>query len=758
MAGGSSATIGALRVVLSLNAGEYARGLRESAKKTEDFGFSVKKLSDQMEAASYEFNSGVMAAQRFASVVMNVISTTREFSSGMSAVATLVDTNTESMKSMSAAVLEIGRRVPVVHSDLTSGLYDLRSAGTSAADAMGRLEQSAKLGVAGLGTTKEAVDLVTSSINAFGLKGAEAADIYNVIFKTVQSGKTTIAGLAQGFGAVASTVSAAGISVKEYMAAIAALTVTGLPAAVAHTQIRAAIAGMTRETEESKKVLDAMNVKTFKELIDKSGGMVQAFTNISKVVGGNDAAIVKLFGSIEAYNAVLSLSGKQSEQFKDNLLKMNDGVDAMGEAFDKRKDTIDSAIKLMSNAFEEMKLTIGNALAPTIKEISQFVVGLVEAFKSLSPETQELIVKIGLLASVIIPAIAAIGFFINALSGVVGIVATVAGALGALLVVGGPLAMLITVTTLVTAAWTLFQDDIISIIYKVADAISTKVMEIIEWMRSLGTYVSEVFSKIWSGEFEGAMNRMSEGVTPGLKKIADGFADIALQTGLVSVTVETAAKKQFEYQGAIIDLNNKEAESVRNKNTAYREALAVFNETLTPLEKIIFKQMELHGLWTTGKLDAVSYGRAMAQASVFSSKNMDALASSVSSNLSTIFGDSKAVAIATALINTYQGITRAIATYPPPISTAMAAIQAAAGFAQVAKIRSQTSKGGGGGGGGGGEAASVAPAVPATGVTNTLMVQGISAGQMFSGDAMRGLAEQMLEYQRNGGTVILEKR
>jgi hypothetical protein len=139
----------------------------------------------------------------------------------------------------------------------------------------------------------------------------------------------------------------------------------------------------------------------------------------------------------------------------------------------------------------------------------------------------------------------------------------------------------------------------------------------------------------------------------------------------------------------------------------------------------------------------------MAQASAISAKNMDSLASTISSNLSAIFGESKAVAIATALINTYQGITRAIAQYPPPISTAMAAIQAAAGFAQVANIRRQTKSGGGGGGGdGGGGGASAAAAVqPQQLVTVNLQ------GQSFGRDQVIGLIDQINAAVRDGAQL-----
>ena len=752
----ATAEIGALRVVLSLNAGEFSRGLQRAAKDTDQFKSSISRLSDQMEAASYEFNSGMMAAQRLFTVFSNVISVTREFGSGMSAVSTLVDTNVESMKAMSDAVLQIGRRTPVALSDLTTGLYDLRSAGTSAEDAMERLERSAQLGVAGLGSTKEAVDLVTSAINAFGLKGQEADDVYNTIFKTIQAGKTTISGLAQGFGAVASTVAATGTSLKEYNAAIAALTVTGIPAAQAHTMIRAAIAGLSRESEIGTKVLQTLGVKTFKELIEKSGGLVGAFKNVNAVLGGNTENLIKLLGSMEGYGAVLSLTGKQNEAFNQNLLKMNDGINSVGEAFDKRSQGLGASIDKMNNAFTELGIALGTALTPTIQAISEVVISLTEGFKSLSPELQTAITNIALLVAVIGPTVAAIGFFINGLSAIIGVIAAVGAAITAFIATSGPLAAFAIVATAAVTVWNIFRDDIEAIWNAVASVIETKVREIIEWMTKLGTYVTDVFSKIWEGDFEGAMNRMSEGMVPAAKKVADAFTEIAVQGDLVSVMVETQAQKVLQYSGPVVAAFDAEANSVRNRNSAYREGTQLFNEMLTPMEQIIFKQMQIQGLWAQGAIDAETYGRAMAQASVYSSKNMDALASSVSSNLSTIFGDSKAVAIATALINTYQGITKALATYPPPIAQIMAGIQAAAGFAQVAKIRSMTAKGsgGGGGGGGGGEAASAASAAAAK-PAQTMYVDGIDPNSLFTGGMVRNLAEKLIAFQRDGGQVVL---
>ena len=195
-----------------------------------------------------------------------------------------------------------------------------------------------------------------------------------------------------------------------------------------------------------------------------------------------------------------------------------------------------------------------------------------------------------------------------------------------------------------------------------------------------------------------------------------------------------------------------EAEALALVNQAEAERLRIMQEMRTPEEEMIARQQHLSELFQGGAKDAQTYGRAMAAASALSAKNMDALASTVSSNLSAIFGESKGVAIAQALINTYQGITRAIATYPPPISTAMAAIQAAAGFAQVANIRKQTKSGGGGSGGGAGAAAGAGASAAAVPQQQQLVSINLE-GEKFGREQVRGLIDSLNDAMADGAVL-----
>ena len=344
---------------------KMSRVIRESVKKSDE-EFSklqnkIKKVSENLEKVGKAATvaGGVLMAMSAANLKMAA-----DFETGMASVSTLIDTNVESLSDMNKEVLNIAKRTPVALNDLTSALYDIRSAGIAAENQFIVLEKSAQLGVAGLGSTSEAVDLVTSSLNAFQLKGQDAERVYDTIFKTVKFGKTTISGIAQGFGAVAGTISAANIKLDDYMAAVAALTTTGQPAAQAHHQLKAAIAGMTRENEDAVAVFKKLGVHSFKELIQKSGSMVNAFKAVTDQVKGNDAAILKIFGSTEAFNSVLGLTTKQHQTYIDTLNSMRYAPSLVDEGYAKKLDTVNAQMQRFQNFAQKIGIDMGTALVP----------------------------------------------------------------------------------------------------------------------------------------------------------------------------------------------------------------------------------------------------------------------------------------------------------------------------------------------------------------------------------------------------------
>lgn len=352
----------------------------KSSNEFDKLQSKIKKVSENLDKIG---KSATVAGGILTAISATNLKMAADFEKNMANVSTLIDTNVESLSGMKKEVLEIAKRTPVALDGLTSSLYDIRSAGISVDNQFKVLEKSAQLGVAGLGSTSEAVDLVTSSLNAFQLKGEEADRVYDTIFKTVKFGKTTITGIAQGFGAVAGTVAAADIKLDDYLASIAALTTTGQPAAQAHTQIKAAIAGMTRESKESAEVFKKLGVNNFKDLIQKSGGMVNAFELVTKQVKGNDSAILKLFGSTEAYNAVVGLTTKQHQAYTDALNAMRNAPSLVDEGYSKQLDTVNAQMQRFQNFIQKIGIDMGSALVPYFRRFLDIIEKVMNVFDKI---------------------------------------------------------------------------------------------------------------------------------------------------------------------------------------------------------------------------------------------------------------------------------------------------------------------------------------------------------------------------------------
>jgi len=288
-----------------------------------------------------------------------------EFEKSMANVATLVDTNVESMDKMGKEVSKIAKRTPVEISSLTTALYNVRSAGISASDAMEVLEISARLGVAGLATTEEATNLLTTAFNNFSDQGYEADEIANILFKTVKAGKTTVAELAQAFGNVAPIAKAAGVSLEEMQAATAALTVVTGKTAESQNRLRALFDEMTRTEGKLASQTKALGIENVETLIS-TNGLEGAMRILYEATGKNDIAFKNLFGSVEAGGAALLLLGGANEVYNATLDSTLDKTDLLTEAFEKKKATVEAMWQIFHNKLDVELKDLGMKIIPIL--------------------------------------------------------------------------------------------------------------------------------------------------------------------------------------------------------------------------------------------------------------------------------------------------------------------------------------------------------------------------------------------------------
>ncbi len=254
--------------------------------------------------------------------------------------------------------------------DLAGGYYDLLSAGVDAKDAMNVLRDSSILATGALGSVGDSVDLVTSVLNAYGMKATESGRVTDVFAKAVQDGKVTAAELGASIAQIAPIAATAGVSMEEVSSAFAIMTAKGEPAASTATKMKAAISALLVPNSALNKIQAETGVN-FAELM-KAQGVSVALDTLLKSVDGNTESFGKALGSVDAFQFALASTGDNAATFQQQI---KDTGNAAGIAMSQYNEKSKSAV--------EQQKRFDAWLHTTIQDIGQFVSGAVPFLGSI---------------------------------------------------------------------------------------------------------------------------------------------------------------------------------------------------------------------------------------------------------------------------------------------------------------------------------------------------------------------------------------
>lgn len=327
----------------------------------------------------FGIGAGLIGIQAAVSAVVGTLSTmitsAAEFEQKMANINTVLQANKPGLKQFADGIKEIAKNSPSSVDDLGAAAYDIVSAGiTDTAQALKVLNASQRLATAGLGTNKEAVDIMTSAINAYGIKADQAAAVSNIFYNAVNYGKATVSDLAQGFGGMVPIVAQAGITFEEVGAAVGALTSTGKSASEVYTGLEAAASALLKPNADMIKVFDKLGAQTGLDLVKKFGGLKGAYEQIVKTSKELGLTTAEVTGRKEAQSTVTALlttaEAAYEEQLKNNLA----GVNNIDAAYQTQLETTQNVYKMYKNQLSVILITLGEKILPLLVKSLGFVI------------------------------------------------------------------------------------------------------------------------------------------------------------------------------------------------------------------------------------------------------------------------------------------------------------------------------------------------------------------------------------------------
>ena len=331
---------------------------------------------------------GVAAAGSISAISIASLKVAGDFEAQLNTINTIARATPEQLDKIGESIRGIAKATGTPLEELTQGFYDLLSAGVSAAGAQRVLVAANKLAIGGLASTAETVDLLTTAINTYGLHSRDAAKVADIFAKAVERGKVTAAELAASFAIVGPIAASAGISISEVSAAYARLTASGVPAAEAATQTRAAIQALSKQTPALKK-LSAQTGKNYLALAGKKG-LVVALQQMRKDAEKAGVKLPELTGRIEAQNFILATTGPNFRKYNADLAAMGKASGTAAAQMAERQKGLNFQLSRLKALAKDAGIVIGSELLPKLTPLFE---RLNKAFAD--PKTQQAIRDFG---------------------------------------------------------------------------------------------------------------------------------------------------------------------------------------------------------------------------------------------------------------------------------------------------------------------------------------------------------------------------
>ena len=421
-----------------------AQQIAAAGEDVQELGGKIETVGKKVSVASAASAAALGASVKLAS----------DYTDAVAKVGTVADLQSVPLEKLRDDMLQLSTETGRGAGEIADATYQAISASVDTADAVSFVGTAVGLAKAGFLETADAVDVLTTIINAYGLEASDVGRLSDILIQTQNDGKTTVNELSQSMGQVIPLASAYGVNIENLAASYAQLTKNGVATAQAGTYLKSMLNELGDSGSDVGEILKSKTGKSFGQLMNDGMSLGDVLGILNDSVNGDSEALAGLWSSSEAGTGALSILSSGVGAFNDELGNMQDSTGSVADALETLSTPSAKAQKSL-NAVKNVDIKLGSAaleaIAPLLEQLAETVKSLAERFSDLSPATQTVIVAVMGILAALGPVIIIIGQLITAVGTIMTVAPAVATALGAVKIaiaaIGGPVTIVIAVIT-----------------------------------------------------------------------------------------------------------------------------------------------------------------------------------------------------------------------------------------------------------------------------------------------------------------------
>ena len=337
-----------------------------------------------------EFKKTLKSAGKSAAVVTGAlvamgtaaVSVSTKFDAAFAKTQTIMDATQVSVGDMRKDILDLSAASGMAATDVSEAVYQAISGSVATADAANFVDQANQLSVAGFTSLSNATDVLTTTLNAYGLSADKVTGISNVLIQTQNLGKTSVDELSASMGKAISTGSAYGVNLENLSTAYVELTKGGIATAEATTYLSGMLNELGKSSSNVGKIIQEKTGKSFGQLMKDGWSLADVLDVLMQSVNGDSEALMQLWSSQEAGKAANALAVQGFDDFNNVLgqmeREMSGATSTTKDAYETMTATSEFIDTRFKNSLANLGIAAGDRLRPALDAIKSALTDVLE--------------------------------------------------------------------------------------------------------------------------------------------------------------------------------------------------------------------------------------------------------------------------------------------------------------------------------------------------------------------------------------------
>lgn len=421
--------LGSAIAYLELDTSKFRSGFSSALSDLKSFtseGATVTQKLTSLQSAFSTFGGGLTKGVTLPLVGVGTaaVKMATDFEKQMSEVQAISQASGSDFDRLKETAMDLGASTAFSASEVAAGMTEMAKAGWDTdqiISGMGGVLDAAAASGEDLASVST---VVADAVTGFGLAASDSTRVADLLTQAANGGTIGINDLAESYKYISPIAKTMGFSIEDVTTAITALSTAGIKGSQAGTSLRTMLSQLNNPSEKVAAAMDELGI----DIADAEGN----FYSLDEILSQMRSRFKELTPEQQAYyanvlagregmsglNAILSMSQEEYDKIAESM----DNADGVAQkTAETMQDNLAGAIEQLGGAFETAAITIGDRMIPYIRQLAEWITGLVDKFNNLSDEQQDMIVKFGLIA-------AAVGPVLLILSKIIGLATTLGGA------------------------------------------------------------------------------------------------------------------------------------------------------------------------------------------------------------------------------------------------------------------------------------------------------------------------------------------